>query len=77
VRTLPRTPCLHRVALTACGRRLMGSSVAVSVRRPVICCDNVITIPLSAFDSEPVGHPDLATRAALDQAIRYALDIVY
>lgn len=43
----------------------------------VISCDNVITIPLVDLDNEPVGHLDEITRARLDQALRYALDIVY
>ncbi len=43
----------------------------------VIACDNVITVPLNLLDDEPVGHLDEVTRAALDQAIRYALDIIY
>lgn len=43
----------------------------------VIACDNLLTVPVSALDAEPVGHLDLATRASLDQALRYALDIVY
>jgi mRNA interferase MazF len=43
----------------------------------VISCDNVITIPLNDLDAEPVGHLDENTRAQLDQALRYALDIVY
>ena len=42
-----------------------------------INCDNVITIPVEAFDAEPVGRLDEVTRAALDAALRYALDIVY
>lgn len=43
----------------------------------VINCDNVITVPLDDFDAEPVGHLDEITRARLDQALRYALDIAY
>lgn len=43
----------------------------------VISCDNVLTVPLDAFDPTPVGHLDLGTRAALDRALRYALDIAY
>ena len=43
----------------------------------VISCDNVITVPNNALDDEPVGHLDELTRAALDRAIRYALDIIY
>lgn len=43
----------------------------------VISCDNVITIPLDALDDEPVGQLDENTRSRLDQALRYALDIIY
>jgi len=43
----------------------------------VISCDNVINVPVDAFDGEPVGHLDEIARARLDQALRYALDIVY
>ena len=43
----------------------------------VISCDNVITVPLDALDHEAVGQLDEPTRARLDQALRYALDIVY
>ena len=45
--------------------------------RCVISCDNAITIPLDDLDDEPVGHLDETTRALLDQALRYALDIAY
>lgn len=43
----------------------------------VISCDNVVTVPLAVFDDEPVGHLDALTRARLDEALRYALDILY
>ena len=43
----------------------------------VISCDNLITIPTTLLDSQPVGHLDLDTRIRLDQALRYALDIQY
>jgi mRNA interferase MazF len=43
----------------------------------VISCDNVITVPLDAFDKEPVGHLALEARIRLDRALRYALDIQY
>jgi mRNA interferase MazF len=43
----------------------------------VIVCDNVVTIPQSVLDTAPVGRLDEVTRAALDAALRYALDIVY
>lgn len=45
--------------------------------RSVISCDNLITIPTTLLDPEPVGHLDLDTRIRLDQALRYALDIQY
>ena len=43
----------------------------------VLSCDNVITVPIDVLDGEPVGHLDEVVRAALDRALRYALDIVY
>lgn len=43
----------------------------------VISCDNVITIPLDYLDDDPVGHLDEVTRAQLDAALRYSLDIVF
>ncbi len=43
----------------------------------VIACDNLVTIPKSAFDDRAVGELGLAQRASLDQALRYALDIQY
>ena len=43
----------------------------------VISCDNLISIPTTLLDPEPVGHLDLDSRARLDQALRYALDIQY
>jgi mRNA interferase MazF len=43
----------------------------------VISCDNLITIPVTLFDLEPVGHLDLTSRIRLDEALRYALDIQY
>ena len=43
----------------------------------VVSCDNIITIPIETLDDEPVGHLNEITRAALDRALRYALDIIY
>ena len=43
----------------------------------VISCDNVMTVPVSALDPDPVGRLDEIARAQLDRALRYALDIVY
>ena len=45
--------------------------------RCAITCDNIITVPLGDLDAEPVGHLDEITRAELDRALRFALDIVY
>ncbi len=43
----------------------------------VVNCDNVMTVPVAALDDEPVGRLDETTRAELNRALRYALDIVY
>jgi mRNA interferase MazF len=45
--------------------------------KSVISCDNLITVPLSLLDPEPLGHLDLDGRIRLDPAVRYALDIEY
>jgi mRNA interferase MazF len=43
----------------------------------VISCDNVITVAKTDLDQVAVGHLDPVTRARLDQALRYSLDIIY
>jgi mRNA interferase MazF len=43
----------------------------------VISCDNIITIFLEDLDDQPVGQLDEITRARLDEALRYSLDIMY
>lgn len=43
----------------------------------VINCDNIVTVPVDAFDREPVGSLDEIKRSELDRALRYALDILY
>lgn len=43
----------------------------------VIACDNLFTVSKLAFDPTSVGRLDLEGRVALDQALRYALDINY
>ena len=43
----------------------------------VISCDNIMTVPIADLDPEPVGRLAEVKRAELDQALRYALDIVY
>ncbi len=43
----------------------------------VITCDNVLTLPKASLLDNPIGHLDVEKRAALDRALRYALDILY
>ena len=43
----------------------------------VVTCDNIVTLPKSMLAEDPVGRLDLEKRAALDRALRYALDIQY
>ena len=43
----------------------------------VINCDNLLTVPIDLLDTDPVGVLDEVSRARLDQALRYALDIIY
>ena len=62
--------------------RGIRSEVAVGRReglpeRSVINCDTLLTIPFELLDPEPVGRLGGRARALLDQALRYALDIVH
>jgi mRNA-degrading endonuclease toxin of MazEF toxin-antitoxin module len=43
----------------------------------VINCDTIITVGKQRLDDRPVGTLDELTRAHLDRALRFALDIVY
>lgn len=43
----------------------------------VISCDTLFTVPKRALDHEPIGRLGAETRAALDQALRFAVDILY
>lgn len=43
----------------------------------VISCDNIVTVPKSTLAEDPVGHLNIDKRAALDRALRYALDIQF
>lgn len=43
----------------------------------VINCDGLVTVPKGNLDQQPAGRLSLAKRAALDAALRYALDISY
>ena len=42
-----------------------------------INCDNILTVPLTQLDPQPVGGLGEVIRANLDRALRYALDIAY
>ncbi|MCY3849974.1 MAG: type II toxin-antitoxin system PemK/MazF family toxin [Acidimicrobiaceae bacterium] len=43
----------------------------------VISCDSILSVPVGDLDPVPVGRLSEIKRAQLDQALRYALDIVY
>lgn len=43
----------------------------------VINCDNIVTIGKYRLDPRPVGSLDAVTRAKLDHALRFSLDIIY
>lgn len=43
----------------------------------VINCDSIVTIPKWSLDRDRVGRLDELKQAALDRALRYALDIRY
>jgi mRNA-degrading endonuclease toxin of MazEF toxin-antitoxin module len=45
--------------------------------KAVINCDNLVTVGKKRLDAQPVGHLDPGTRAELDRALRYSLDILY
>lgn len=40
----------------------------------VITCDNIVTLVITMLASSRVGHLSLGESAALDHALRYALD---
>jgi mRNA interferase MazF len=58
-------------------RRQPPEPALVRSERCVISCDNVITVPIEDLDEEPAGRLDEVRRAALEIALRFALDIVY
>ena len=44
----------------------------------VVTCDNIVTIPKATLDTAAaVGRVGMPKRAALDRALRYALDTQY
>lgn len=77
-------PALERVTVVGVTRTIrgLGSEVPVGGEEglatpSVINCDDIIRLPKYALDPEPVGRVDEAKRIALDQALRFALDIRY
>ena len=45
--------------------------------RCVISCGDIITVPIENLEPVPVGQLDETTRAQVDRALRFALDIIY
>jgi mRNA interferase MazF len=43
----------------------------------VISCDTLFAVPKRGLDHEPIGRLGAETRAALDRALRFALDVLY
>ncbi len=75
---------LHSVTCAPITRTVRGIRSEVDVGADeglpapsVITCDNVLTIPQAVLDPEAVGRLHEPKRAALDRALRYALDIRY
>jgi mRNA interferase MazF len=77
-------PVLNTVTCAPITRTIRGIASEVEVgpdqglpETSAIVCDNVFTVPQGQLDPEPVGHLDEVHIAALDRALRYALDIRY
>lgn len=77
-------PVLHAVTCAPITRRIRGIASEVGVGRDeglpragVINCDSVVVVLKSALDPQPLGRLNLAKRAELDRALRFALDIAY
>ncbi len=75
---------LDRVACAPITRTIRGIASEVEVgpehgltERAVINCDNIITVSKVDLDPEAIGRLDVGSRAVLDRAIRYSLDIIY
>ena len=78
------TSVLDRVTCAPITRRIRGIPSEVEVgpehglaQQAVINCDNIVTIGKQRLDPQPVGRLDAGTRAELDRALRYSLDIIY
>jgi mRNA interferase MazF len=77
-------PVLNTVTCAPITRTIRGIASEVEVgtdhglpQTSAIVCDNILTVPQAQFDAEPVGRLDEVHIAALDRALRYALDIRY
>lgn len=75
---------LTSVTCAAITRTVRGIRSEVEIGVPeglpeacVINCDNLMSVPIADLDPEPVGTLGELARAQLDQALRFALDIVY
>lgn len=75
---------LDRVTCAPITRTIRGIPSEVEVGRvhglpddAAINCDNILTIGKHRLDPRPVGSLDEVTRAKLDQALRFSLDIIY
>ena len=75
---------LDRVTCAPITRTIRGIPSEVEVgpdhgltQNAVINCDNIVTIGKRRLDPRPVGSLDEVTRAKLDHALRYSLDIIY
>ena len=73
---------LHAIVCAPITRTIRGIASEVEVgpdcglpEPGVITCDNVLTVPKTALDPEPVGMLNLEHRMNLDRALRFALDI--
>ncbi len=77
-------PILNKVTCAPITRTVRGIPSEVEVGpqqglpdRAAINCDNVVTVAKTDLDPRPVGTLDLGTRAELDRALRYSLDIIH
>lgn len=73
---------LSRVTVAPITRTIRGirSEVAVGADEglsddSVIACDNLLTVPKSSLEREPIGTLSPASMVELDRALRYALAI--
>lgn len=77
-------PVLNTVTCAPITRTIRGIRSEVDVgpdqglaQTSVVVCDNILTVSQARLDPQSVGHLDEAHLAALDGALRYALDIRY